>query len=346
MANADEVVKQGITAFKAGRRTEAQELFQQALRLDKRNEQAWLWMSSVVETDAERRACLQTVLTLNPANAVAKRGLEHLQAATKPTTSPPPEETWSPKPIQPLQPQEPSSPQSWQDTLPQGTWSPEPQQDSQSQETWNPQAWQDSQPQESWSPQLQETVAPQESTLSEPEPVSLVQDPSEQAAKTQKDDNDISWTVTIAFGLVVICVFAAIVVALVRPWEQQSASSSQNAQSGIIPVLYEQVAAHNAEDIDRYMATMHSRYHNSDQMRNTLEDMYQKYDLKTTLSDVEIIEVSGNRAEVSFVLTTRKIRGPAFRDNRIRGIFILRKEDGEWKLYDQKVDQDDVEYLN
>jgi hypothetical protein len=332
MKDADDLLKRGIAAFKAGRKDEAQGLFQQVLKLDRRNEQAWLWMSGVVESDVERRACLQTVLTLNPANDTAKRGLERLQAAEKPAPSLPPQETWSPKPIQPLQPQEASSPQSWQESLPQGTWSPQPQ------DTWSPQT------QEAFAPSA--PSAPQESIPSEPEPVSLVQDPGEQAAKTKKDDDDIGWPVTIAFGLVVICVVGAILVALMRPWEQQSASSSQDAQSGIIPVLYEQVAAHNAEDIERYMATMHSRHHNNDMMRSTLEDMYRKYDLKATLSDVEIVKVSGDRAEVSFVLTTRKIRGPAFRDNRIRGIFILRKEDGEWKLYDQKVDQDDIEYLN
>ena len=78
-------------------------------------------------------------------------------------------------------------------------------------------------------------------------------------------------------------------------------------------------------------------------MRSMLEDVYRNYDMEYTLAGVKLLKSSGTRAEVSFTLTTRKIWGPAFRDNVVVGVFILRKEDGRWKLYDQRVD--DIEYL-
>ena len=71
--------------------------------------------------------------------------------------------------------------------------------------------------------------------------------------------------------------------------------------------------------------------------------MYASYDLDTRVSGVELLKTSGDEARVSFVLVTRKVRGPAFRDNRIEGVFILRKEGGAWKLYDQEIDE--IEYL-
>ena len=91
------------------------------------------------------------------------------------------------------------------------------------------------------------------------------------------------------------------------------------------------------------MATLHSGAPNYDKTREVLLEAYQTYDIDHTLSGVELLESTKDRAEVAFVLTTRKIRGPSFRDNRVTGVFILRKEDGLWKLYDQKVD--DIKYL-
>ncbi len=51
-----------------------------------------------------------------------------------------------------------------------------------------------------------------------------------------------------------------------------------------------------------------------------------------------------NEVVVAFILTTRKIRGPSFRDNKIDGEMILKKEEGYWKIYDQDVHN--VKYLN
>jgi len=74
-----------------------------------------------------------------------------------------------------------------------------------------------------------------------------------------------------------------------------------------------------------------------------LRDVYRNFDLQHTITGVELLKSSSDRAEASFILTTRRVRGPSFRDNRTTGVFILRKEEGRWKLYDQRIE--DVEYL-
>ncbi len=76
--NTKETLTQAIVALKAGRKTEARRLLEAILAADRRNEQAWLWMSGVVDTDAERIVCLENVLTLNPYNERARKGLEQL----------------------------------------------------------------------------------------------------------------------------------------------------------------------------------------------------------------------------------------------------------------------------
>ncbi len=75
-ANVDGLVREGVSALKAGQRVEAREALMKAVELDERNEQAWMWLSGVVESLEERQVCLENVLQLNPGNENARRGLE------------------------------------------------------------------------------------------------------------------------------------------------------------------------------------------------------------------------------------------------------------------------------
>jgi hypothetical protein len=72
----------GIAAAREGRRAEARALLMQALQTNSRSEQAWLWMSAVVETNAERQACLEQVLAINPHNQTAQVGLDKIKAGS------------------------------------------------------------------------------------------------------------------------------------------------------------------------------------------------------------------------------------------------------------------------
>jgi hypothetical protein len=70
----------GIEAAKEGNQSQARESLLTVVEADEGNEQAWLWLSGVIESDEDRRVCLENVLVLNPDNAVAKRGLLRLDA--------------------------------------------------------------------------------------------------------------------------------------------------------------------------------------------------------------------------------------------------------------------------
>ena len=48
-ANVDAMVNEGVNAFKAGRKEEARALLLKATELDQYNEQAWLWLSGLME---------------------------------------------------------------------------------------------------------------------------------------------------------------------------------------------------------------------------------------------------------------------------------------------------------
>ena len=74
------LLQEGITAAKGGQKTEARELFMRVIELDDRNESAWLWLSSVVDEIDDQIVCLENVLTINPKNSAAERGLRQLGA--------------------------------------------------------------------------------------------------------------------------------------------------------------------------------------------------------------------------------------------------------------------------
>ena len=73
-------LKQAIAAYRAGRRAEARQMLERILERDRSDEGAWLWLSAVVDSDEERAACLEHVLTVNPSNPAARRGMERLRA--------------------------------------------------------------------------------------------------------------------------------------------------------------------------------------------------------------------------------------------------------------------------
>ena len=79
----NDLLERGIAALKAGLKEEAHQLLSQVVEQDERNEMAWLWISGVVDTDTERRICLENVLAINPNNGIAKRGLERLGVAQR-----------------------------------------------------------------------------------------------------------------------------------------------------------------------------------------------------------------------------------------------------------------------
>ena len=101
-------LRQAITLIKSGERQKARQLLAHIIKTNPRNEDAWLWMSSVVESDDQRCHCLKQVLLINPNNSLAHQGLEKLKAKpyivskSKPE-APPQEQNPLPKSAQPSQ---------------------------------------------------------------------------------------------------------------------------------------------------------------------------------------------------------------------------------------------------
>ncbi len=89
MSTNPDLLQRGIEAARAKRTDEARALLMQCVQLDEQNEQAWLWLSGVVESLDDRRVCLENVLALNPDNQRAQAGVRWLdQHAPVPPPAP------------------------------------------------------------------------------------------------------------------------------------------------------------------------------------------------------------------------------------------------------------------
>ncbi len=76
--SSDELLIQGIEDVRAGNRVAARQRLEKAVEIDENNEKAWMWLTSVVDTDEEKRICLGNVLHINPNNERARKALEAL----------------------------------------------------------------------------------------------------------------------------------------------------------------------------------------------------------------------------------------------------------------------------
>jgi hypothetical protein len=85
-----DLLQQAMIAIRAGDKVTGKRLLARLLQTERDNEAAWLWLSAAVETDDERRRCLEQVLRINPSHPQAKAGLASLGAIQPPAAPPPP----------------------------------------------------------------------------------------------------------------------------------------------------------------------------------------------------------------------------------------------------------------
>ncbi|MBL8161213.1 MAG: hypothetical protein JNJ61_04450 [Anaerolineae bacterium] len=69
----NDLMQAGRTAFAAGKRETAHDLWREAATLNPYSEQVWLALLDVVEEDQDKLVCLQNILQINPMNVQARR---------------------------------------------------------------------------------------------------------------------------------------------------------------------------------------------------------------------------------------------------------------------------------
>lgn len=70
--------QEGLSALKAGNKDQARQAFSKALSQDKKDVQAWLGLSLVINNQSKQRICLQRALEIEPDNRYAQKWLARL----------------------------------------------------------------------------------------------------------------------------------------------------------------------------------------------------------------------------------------------------------------------------
>jgi hypothetical protein len=87
----DDLIQQGVDAYKSGDHETARKLLTEAIQLYPNNERAWGWMCNVCTNDQERILCLKQMVRINPDNQNTRKELMNLEnkipISPKPTGS-------------------------------------------------------------------------------------------------------------------------------------------------------------------------------------------------------------------------------------------------------------------
>src|SRR5579859_2824680 len=76
--NLEQLLQMGIRTAKEGNPQAAKLMFERVLATNNQDERAWLWLASIAKTennDEGQQRYLETVLRINPKNAVAQKAL-------------------------------------------------------------------------------------------------------------------------------------------------------------------------------------------------------------------------------------------------------------------------------
>ncbi len=74
----DDLLQQGIAAYKAGKRDEAHNIFITVVKQSPDSQSAWAWLYDASNNDQERIHCLKQIVRINPNNEKAKQKLDSL----------------------------------------------------------------------------------------------------------------------------------------------------------------------------------------------------------------------------------------------------------------------------
>ncbi len=83
-------LRAGIEAVRSGDRSGGRRLLESVVRAEPDNEVAWIWLASCMTTVADRRACLQRVLQINPNNERAREAMKKLGGTLPAVSQQPP----------------------------------------------------------------------------------------------------------------------------------------------------------------------------------------------------------------------------------------------------------------
>jgi tetratricopeptide (TPR) repeat protein len=306
MNNTAPNLKQAIDAINNKEYPRAREILKVLINSDPNDVNAWILYARVAVNREQAVECLERVLLLDPGNRAGLKMMAMLRPPQNPVVVPQPDET-TPASITQTKPQTPHSPASLAD-------------------------------------QRAKPVLRAKNKSGESGSSQTRSKPNNEVTRRAERENRIIWTVVILFAICLLTIVCMSIFQNSFNFTQLFNSAPTPSSDELLSVINQNMRAANAENIDSYMATIHTKSPLYRQTEDALKEAFSTYNLSYSVAALRVEKQSSSEAEVHFVLTTKKISGPDFRDNSIEGVFIMRPEDGVWKIYQQEII--DVTYLN
>ena len=108
---------------------------------------------------------------------------------------------------------------------------------------------------------------------------------------------------------------------------------NQDVASEIQAVVIENFRATESEDLNAVLDTMHTQSPTYSSTKQLMVSLFETYDVQYDLLSFSYVGQDGKYAIVRIKQATRKVSGPAFQNNDLDSIHVLRKENGKWKLW-------------
>jgi hypothetical protein len=145
--------------------------------------------------------------------------------------------------------------------------------------------------------------------------------------------------ITIALiGIGVICIVAVLVVAALPYLSGPQVAQATPTNQELFDVVYHNARAANNEDIEDYMSTMHPGNSAGFLNRAGMDLIFSQYDLNFYYYDLSVISASADEASLHYALQTTKVNGPDFGNNIVTGTMVLRRDNGQWKIYSADIE--------
>jgi hypothetical protein len=105
-------------------------------------------------------------------------------------------------------------------------------------------------------------------------------------------------------------------------------------ENAVFSSIKDNLNAMQNKDLEGVMATIHPDSPSFGSTREVLLDLFKKYDLRFTITDMKIVSAMPDEVKVSFVQKTERLKGPVDLQSSIcEGVHTLKKDQGRWKIY-------------
>jgi len=123
-----------------------------------------------------------------------------------------------------------------------------------------------------------------------------------------------------------------------KPESGSGASTENSVEAELKAMMEGQIDAMNKEDVDAYLATVDPDSPAYAPTKEQIKKLFDTYDLQATLDEFQLVSNKDNEAEVRTTITTKKVKGPQFSDNKVIALHSVKKKNDKWVVVASKIE--------